>query len=84
MSIKIAMFGRTEIITRSKTIAENSQNIAIIPFRYEEEEEVLELIEKAFMCDIYIFTEPISYLYVKEKVEKNVYQWYGWSSMNIR
>ncbi|RDW20446.1 hypothetical protein [Oceanobacillus chungangensis] len=70
MGIKIAMFGRAEIITRAIKIIENKQNITILPFRYEEEIEVLELIKKAFICDIYIFTDPISYLYVKERMEK--------------
>ncbi|RDW22363.1 hypothetical protein CWR48_01260 [Oceanobacillus arenosus] len=70
MRIKIAMFGRSETIMRAKAIIGDNPNISLLPFIYEEEMEVLELIERAFLCDIYIFTEPISYLYVKEKIEK--------------
>ncbi|MFD1851987.1 hypothetical protein [Oceanobacillus bengalensis] len=70
MKVKIATFGREEVITKIKQLTEAQQDIEIIPFTYNRESETVELIEKAFMCDIYLFTEAISYLYVRKKVQK--------------
>ncbi|RKQ33446.1 hypothetical protein [Oceanobacillus halophilus] len=70
MNVKIAVFGRNEVITRFSKLTDQQNDVEMVRFIYEQEEETIQLIEKAFMCDIYVFTEPLSYLYVKQKVEK--------------
>ncbi|RLL42797.1 hypothetical protein D8M04_14705 [Oceanobacillus piezotolerans] len=68
MKVKIALFGRKETISRVESRAEMHSDIEIVPFIYENENEIVKLFEKAFMCDIYLFTDALSYLYVKEKI----------------
>ncbi|WP_156290126.1 hypothetical protein [Oceanobacillus salinisoli] len=70
MQVKIAVFGREDSIAKFNHLADKQNDVEVVSFTYEKEEETVELIEKAFMCDVYIFTEAISFLYVKQKVEK--------------
>ncbi|WP_239984519.1 hypothetical protein [Lentibacillus sediminis] len=70
MKTKIAVFGREEITSRVVTQAETNEDMEVIAFNYEKAEAAVELIEKAFMCDIYLFSEPLAYLYAREKIIK--------------
>ncbi len=70
VTIKIAVFGRKEIIERVEDCVKEQQDIEIIPFIYTKEIDVNLLIDQAFMCDIYLFTTPLSYLHAKEKIQK--------------
>ncbi|MDY0409576.1 hypothetical protein [Paracerasibacillus soli] len=69
MTVKVAVFGREEIINRVQALIEMKGNIEMIPFPYHEAIETRELIERAVMCDVYLFTEALSYLFVKDKIE---------------
>ncbi|WP_339226411.1 hypothetical protein NSQ77_12830 [Oceanobacillus sp. FSL K6-2867] len=70
MKVKIAVFGNEETIKRVHTLAKRDENLEILPFAYTHSSETPELIERAFMCDVYLFTEAISYLCAKEKIKK--------------
>src|SRR5699024_2466850 len=70
MKVKIAVFGTWDTIQRLKQLMAKREEIEILPFIYSKAEETIDLIEKVFTCDFYLFTNPIAYLYVKEKVEK--------------
>lgn len=70
MKVKIAVFGIEETIKRVHTLAKHDENLDILPFIYTHSSETPELIERAFMCDIYLFTEATSYLYAREKIKK--------------
>lgn len=70
MKIKIAVFGRKEIIDRISSYVEDQDDIEIFPFVYSEAKETAELVEKAIMCDVYLFAGSLPYLYAKEKIDK--------------
>jgi len=70
MKGKIAVFVREEMADKLHTIADEQEKMEILPFIYHETEEIIDLVERAFICDIYLFTEPLAYLYVKDKVKK--------------
>lgn len=70
MKIKIAVFGREELVTRINSYLEDQEDIEIIPFIYTNAVETLELIEKAFMCDVYLFGGSLPYLFAKKKIER--------------
>lgn len=70
MTIKIAVFGRTELIHRLQDYTEAQTDIEIVPFEYADTNEILDLIDQAFTCDTYVFLESIAYLYAKEYLEK--------------
>lgn len=70
MQVKIAVFGRKDTIKRIKQLTADNDNIEILPLVYSKIEETEELLEQVFKCDIYLFTEALSYSYVKEKIEK--------------
>lgn len=70
MKTKIAVFGRKEIIDRLHACIAGQTDIEIVPFIYTYAKETPSLIEKAFVCDIYLFTEVLSFLSVKETVNK--------------
>src|SRR5699024_2923485 len=46
------------------------EEIQIFPFIYQHVQETNDLIEKAVMCDIYLFMNPLAYLYAKDKIDK--------------
>src|SRR5699024_8915443 len=52
------------------TCVDGQTDIEIVPFIYTYAKETPLLIEKAFVCDIYLFTEVLSFLSVKEIVNK--------------
>lgn len=70
MNIKVAVFGREESIVKLTKIANRENAIEVIPFTYKNEFETIELIERAFMCDVYIFTEALSYLFAKDRIKR--------------
>lgn len=70
MKIKIAVFGREELIERINDYAGDQDDIELIPFVYSKAFENIDLIEKAIMCDVYLFGGSLPYLYAKEKIEK--------------
>lgn len=70
MKVKIAVFGREEIIERMNDYVVDQDDIEIVPFIYTKAVENIELIEKAFMCDVYLFGGSLPYLYAKEKIDR--------------
>jgi len=70
MKTKIAVFGRGELIDRLRDYSDNQNDIEIIPFEYSETKEITHLIDQAFMCDSYVFLEPLPYLYAKDYLKK--------------
>lgn len=70
MKVKMAIFGHQEMIERVKHDVEEKSHIEIISFIYSQAKETIELIDQAFMCDIYVFTDVLSYMFAKEEVEK--------------
>src|SRR5699024_10278089 len=70
MKTKIAVSGRKEIIDRLHTCVDGQTDIEIVPIIYTYAKETPLLIEKAFVCDIYLFTEVLSFLSVKDIVNK--------------
>ncbi|WP_217586327.1 hypothetical protein [Lentibacillus saliphilus] len=69
MRVKVAVFGRQEVIdTLSEHVMDTKTEL--FPFIYTDAEEVYDLVEKAVMCDVYLFTSPLSYYYAKEKIDK--------------
>ncbi len=70
MKIKIAAFGNEDVMKRIMKLADTKSDIELMPFTYSKAEDVTELIEKAYVCDIYLFTEQLSYLYAKDLLVK--------------
>lgn len=70
MKVKMAVFGHKEIIERVQNETEDKSHIDIIPFSYSQAQETVELIDKAFMCDVYVFTDVLSYTIAQEEIEK--------------
>ncbi|WP_164667483.1 hypothetical protein [Virgibacillus doumboii] len=70
MKTKIAVFGREALIDRIYSYVEDQDDIEIFPFVYSEAKETADLVEKAIMCDIYLFAGSLPYLYAKEKIDK--------------
>lgn len=70
MKVKIAVFGCEEIVAKILSYVEYEDDVEVVPFVYSESRETAELVEKAVMCDIYLFAGPLAYLYAKEKIDK--------------
>ncbi|WP_430789983.1 hypothetical protein VBD025_05280 [Virgibacillus flavescens] len=70
MKIKIAVFGRENLIKRMNSYVADQEDVELIPFVYTKTVENIELIEKAFMCDVYLFGGSLPYLYAKEKIDR--------------
>ena len=70
MKIKVALFGRSELVDRFQEYAKDHNEIETIPFIYCKASEARELVEKAFMCDVYLFLECLPYLYAQDKIKK--------------
>ncbi|MBY7144880.1 hypothetical protein KFZ56_17835 [Virgibacillus sp. NKC19-3] len=70
MKVKIAVFGRKEIMNRIKQLVVKRDDLEIIPFPYTNAKNVNTLIDKALMCDIYLFAGALPYLYAYEKINK--------------
>lgn len=70
MEVRIALFGREDIIQLARLYVRDKKHIEVVPFIYENESDIISLVDQAIMCDVYIFTEYLPYLYVQEKVQK--------------
>lgn len=72
MKIKIAVFGREELVGRviEHIKEQDDDEIDIVPFTFTHAQKTVELIEQAVMCDVYLFTTPLSFLYAREKITK--------------
>ncbi|WP_249869413.1 hypothetical protein [Oceanobacillus saliphilus] len=70
MNTKIAVIGHAETVERVNALAAEYDHIEILPFIYAHSREVPELIERAFMCDVYLFTGALSYMYAQEKIKR--------------
>ncbi|SHG26195.1 hypothetical protein [Ornithinibacillus halophilus] len=70
MKIKIAVFGRDELLTRFDDYIHKHDDVEVIPFNYKDAKQAVELIEKSFMCDVNLFLESLPYLYAKNKIKK--------------
>src|SRR5690625_3948467 len=70
MTIKIAVFGRSELINRMQNIINISDEFEILAFKYSKIREVTHLLNHAFTCDVYVFLEPFAYLTVKSELDK--------------
>ncbi|MFC2949011.1 hypothetical protein [Virgibacillus sediminis] len=69
MRVKIAVFGTEQLLDRIRTYTSDQNDIEMAYFPYIKAEETPALIEKAFMCDVYLFTESLSYLYASDKIK---------------
>ncbi|UJL46136.1 hypothetical protein KFZ58_17520 [Virgibacillus sp. NKC19-16] len=70
MRVKIAVFGRKEIMDRIIELVDERNDLEIIPFTYVNVKDLNALIDKALMCDIYLFAGALPYLYAYEKINK--------------
>lgn len=70
MKAKVAVFGPESVIVRIQKLKKEFSNYELFPFIYSEANQTPELLEQAFLCDIFLFTESIAYCYVKEKTKK--------------
>lgn len=70
MKVKMAIFGREDILQLVQLYVKDKDHIEVVPFIYENESDVIQLIDRAVMCDVYIFTEYLPFLYVKETAHK--------------
>lgn len=70
MKIKMAVFGRQETIERIYQLLPLDEEVEILPFIYTKVEETANLLDTVFNCDIYVFTEYLSYLHVRDMIEK--------------
>lgn len=70
MKVKVAVFGGEDIVNRINKQIEGQDDIIIIPFTYKKTEDTTQLIDTAFMCDIYLFAGALPYLYAKHKIDK--------------
>ncbi|RYG72248.1 hypothetical protein EU245_11200 [Lentibacillus lipolyticus] len=70
MKVKIAVFGGEEITERVHRLAGDMQDIEIFPLVYTDPSETEALIEKAVMCDIYMFDGVLPYQHALEKINK--------------
>ncbi|MFC3041206.1 hypothetical protein ACFOGI_13235 [Virgibacillus xinjiangensis] len=69
VKVKIAAFGTEQLLSRISDYTNNQRDIEVVFFPYTNADETIDLIEKAFMCDVYLFAEPLSYLYAHDKIQ---------------
>lgn len=70
MKIKLAVFGREDIIQLIRLYVKDKEHIEIVPFIYKNESGIINLIDRAIMCDAFVFTEHLPFLYVQEQATK--------------
>ncbi len=68
MIIRIGAFGSKETIEQLQTYEETWADLRIIPFTYDNPAETVELVKRAYGCDVYLFTGPIPYMYAKDVI----------------
>ncbi|BAC15029.1 hypothetical protein [Oceanobacillus iheyensis HTE831] len=70
MKTKIGVFGDMETVHRVRNLAENYSQMELLPFFCSSTSEVMDKIERAFMCDMLLFTDYCSYQKASEKIKK--------------
>lgn len=70
MKVKMAIFGREDIIQLVRLYVKDKEHLEVVPFIYKNESDIIDLVDQAVMCDVYIFTEHLPFLYAKDKVAK--------------
>lgn len=70
MKVKMAVFGREEVLQLVQLYVSDKEQIEVIPFIYENESDVIKLMERAVMCDVYIITEHLPFLAIQELINK--------------
>jgi|GEM_PF-1523154 len=70
LNVKIAVFGHKDIIHKLHSFTADQEDIEIFPFDCSNPKETVQLVEKAIMCDIYLFADALSYLYAKQIIDK--------------
>ncbi|GGA63231.1 hypothetical protein [Ornithinibacillus halotolerans] len=70
MKIKVAVFGRDDLVNRFQDYLKDHNEFEAIPFIYYKASEAVELVDKAFMCEVYLFLENLPFLYAKNKIKK--------------
>ncbi|MFD2629714.1 hypothetical protein [Oceanobacillus kapialis] len=70
MKAKVAVIGPEDTVIRIQQLKKESSPYELLPFTYTESSETPALLEQSLLCNIFLFTESIAYLYVKEIVEK--------------
>ncbi|WP_040912524.1 hypothetical protein [Lentibacillus jeotgali] len=70
LNVKIAVFGHKDIMHKFYSYAADQEDIEFFLFDYSNPNETAELVEKAVMCDIYLFADALAYLYAKKLIDK--------------
>lgn len=70
MKVKIAVFGIQETIDRVYAILPEDAEIELLPFVYSNVNETTSLLDTVYNCDVYLFTEYLSYLYARNQIER--------------
>lgn len=70
MKVKMAIFGREDIIQLVRLYVKDKDHLEVVPFIYKNESDIIDLVDQAVMCDVYIFTEHLPFLYVKDKMAR--------------
>lgn len=70
MDLKIGIFGPDERIAQAKKAFPTEDHVETLSFPCHSPRDIGELIDRAFMCDVYIFLDPLPYYYGKNIIEK--------------
>lgn len=70
MKIQIALIGLEKSVEAMSNYVNQMENVEIHSFIYNKVEEVKKLVSQVNVCDVYLFTGPLPYLYAKEEIEK--------------
>jgi hypothetical protein len=70
MQMKIGVFGRESVVKRVQQLIPETSEIELLPFIYTKAEETVDLFQTVFQCDVYLFTEYASYLFIKDTIDK--------------
>ncbi|WP_042221282.1 hypothetical protein [Oceanobacillus manasiensis] len=70
MKAKVAVFGPANTVVRIQHLKQEATNYELLPFIYTEANQTPDLLEQAFLCDIFLFTESIAFHYVENKTKK--------------
>lgn len=68
MRMKVAIFGRKTMVNHTNKVLNSYKDMEFNFFPYSTMEEIRLLIDKAYLCDIYLFTEQLPYLFIKKKL----------------
>ena len=71
MKIQMALFGLEKSVHDMEQFVKQRGDVELHSFIYNKVEEVKELVSRVNVCDVYLFSGPLPYLYAKEEIEKN-------------